>query len=208
MRKFGGPLVLAFLTSALCLTGCTGTDGATPAQTAMTNETTQTRQNIRMYSIPVLKGAATGELTALADKIRDFVSAHPETFSGGYFASDYSKVYFGVAKPDTAAASAYEKLATKLDPGRQRIVTAVARWSWSELDAVKDLLAKNYLMQAKGGIQSVGLNTAIDAVVVGVLRQPGDPALTDKPTVIEIAGRYGDMVAFREESGPVTTLAK
>lgn len=155
-------LVLAFLTSALCLTGCTGTDGATQTQTA-TNETTQTRQTIRIYSIPVLKGAATGELTALADKVRDFVSAHPETFSGGYFASDYSKVYFGVAKPDTAAASAYEKLTTKLDPGRQRIVTAASRWSWSELDAAKDLLAKNYLMQAKGGIQSVGLNTAINS---------------------------------------------
>lgn len=202
------PLVLAVLTCALCVTGCTGADGPVPGQTTPTNDTTQTSENIRIYSDPVFKGAPTGELNVLADKVNEYAMAHPKVFSGTYFASDYSKVYVGVAKPDDPAALAYEELATKLDPGRQRVVTADARWSWYELDALKDLLVKKYLMQGKGGIQSVGLNTAIDSVVIAVLRKPLDPALTDNRTVIEIARHYGDMVVFRESLGPITAAAK
>ncbi|MFE5836015.1 hypothetical protein [Arthrobacter sp. NPDC056493] len=202
------PLVLAVLGCALCVTGCAGADGPAPGPTALTNDTTQTADNIRIYSDPVFKGAPTGVLNVLAGKVNEYAMAHPKVFSGSYFASDYSKVYVGVAKPDDPAASAYEELATKLDPGRHRIVTADARWSWYELDALKDLLAKKYLMQGKGGIQSVGLNTAIDSVVVGVLSKPLDPTLTDNRTVIEIARRYGDMVVFRESLGRITLDAK
>lgn len=202
------PLLLAFLSCALCVAGCTGPDGPAAVQTAPTNDKIQTSENIRIYSDPVFKGAPTGELNVLADKVNEYAMAHPKVFSGAYFASDYSKVYVGVVKQDDPAALAYEELATKLDPGRQRVVTAEARWSWYELDALKDLLAKKYLMQGKGGIQSVGLNTAIDSVVVGVLRKPFDPALTDNRTVIEIARRYGDMVVFRESVGPITAAAE
>ncbi|MBT2551534.1 hypothetical protein [Arthrobacter sp. ISL-5] len=201
-------LMLAFLSCALCVTGCTGADGPAPGQTAPTTTTTPTSETIRIYSDPVFKGAPTGELNVLADKVNEYAMAHPKVFSGTYFASDYSKVYVGVAKSDDPAASAYEKLAAKLDPGRQRVVTADARWSWYELDALKDLLVKKYLTQGKGGIQSVGLNTAIDSVVIAVLRKPLDPALTDNRTVIEIARRYGDMVVFRESLGPITAAAR
>ncbi|MFE4541183.1 hypothetical protein [Arthrobacter sp. NPDC056727] len=178
------------------------------ASTGSQSQTPQASQRIRIYTDPPMPGAPTGVLNALADKVNEFASAYPETFSGAYFASDYSKVYVGVAEPRHAAATAYEELATKMDPGRRRIVTVDVKWSWSELDAVKNVIVQKYLVPAEGGIQSVGLNTSIDSVVVGVLRQPGDVALTDNPTLAEIARRYGDVVVFREESGPITAAAK
>lgn len=75
-------------------------------------------------------------------------------------------------------------------------------------DAVKDTLVEKYLKASKGGIQSIGLDTSRDTVVIGVLMQPGVPRLEDNPTVIEIAERYGDVVMFREELSPITNDAK
>lgn len=106
------------------------------------------------------------------------------------------------------AAIVFERLADRLDPGRNRVVTTEAQWSWSELDAVKDTLVEKYLKASTGGIDSIGLDTSRDAVVIGVLMQPGDPRLEDNPTVIEIVERHGDVVMFRESLGPVSLDAK
>jgi hypothetical protein len=88
------------------------------------------------------------------------VAAHSDTFSGAYFSSDASKIFVGVAEPGDEAAAVFERLADTLDPGRQRVVTTEAKWSWSELDAVKDTLVERYLKASKGGIQSIGLDTS------------------------------------------------
>ncbi|MFP3460853.1 hypothetical protein R5O87_08405 [Arthrobacter globiformis] len=141
---------------------------------------------------------------AIGDKIDDYVAAHPGTFSGAYFSSDSSKILVGVAEPGDKAASIFESLADRLDPGRKRVVTGDAQWSWSELDAVKNTLVKGYLKDSRGGVDSVGLDTSRDTVVVSVLIKRGDPGLADNRTVIEIAERYGDVVMFRQSLGPVS----
>lgn len=158
---------------------------------------------VRLYVEPVFSGQASLELDRIGNEVNEFISLHPHTFSGGYFSSDSSKVMVGVAEPSHEAASAFEELADRLDPGRRQVATIEAQWSWSELDSVKNRLVEEYLRQAKGGVDSVGLNTVLNTVVVAVEIKPGDPALKDNPTVIEIAERYGDSVMFRASAGPV-----
>lgn len=187
------------------MSGCASPDGFADSKAGTPDATPTGRQkSVRIYTEPVYTGQATGELNEVGNLINDYVSAHPDTFSGGYYAADSSKIFVGVAEPDTKAASDFEKLADRLDPGRRRVVTTYAQWSWSELDTVKDTLAEKYLKKSKGGIDSVGLDTSQDTVVVSVLIEPGDPRLEDNPTVLEIAERYGDMVMFRKSSGPVS----
>lgn len=108
----------------------------------------------------------------------------------------------GVSQPEHPAASGFEELANKLDPGRQRVLTKPAKWSWSELDELKNILVQEYLAQNKGDIQSIGLNTALDTVVVTV-RSEGFP-LEGSPAVLKIAEQYGEMVMFRESTGEMT----
>lgn len=158
---------------------------------------------VRLYIEPVFTGQASPELDRIGNEINEFVSLHPDTFSGAYFSLDSSKVMVGVAEPSHEAAAVLEELANKLDPERGQVITTDAERSWSELDSVKDLLAEEYLREAKGGLDSVGLNPALDTVVVSVAIEPGDAPLTDNPTVIEIAERFGDRVMFSESSGPV-----
>jgi hypothetical protein len=162
------------------------------------------KKGVRIYTEPVYTGQASGALNEIGNTINDYVAAHPETFSGGYYSADSSKIFVGVAEPGDKAAADFEKLADRLDPGRRRVVTTDAKWSWSELDAVKDTVAEKYLKESKGGIDSVGLDTSQDTVVVSVLVEPKDPRLEDNPTVLDIADRYGDMVMFRKSSGPVS----
>ncbi|WP_331575024.1 hypothetical protein [Arthrobacter sp.] len=161
-----------------------------------------------IYTDPVYTGQASGELNAIGNQINDYAAAHPDTFSGAYFSSDSSRIFVGVAEPGDEAASIFERLADRLDPGRKRVVTLDAQWSWAELDAVKNILVEKYLKESKGGIDSIGLDTSRDTVVISVLIQRGDPGLEDNPTVIEIAERYGDVVMFRESPGPVSLNAK
>lgn len=59
------------------------------------------------------------------------------------------------------------------------------------------------MSKSKGGIDSVGLDTSRDTVVVAVLIPPGESQLEENPTVVEIAERYGDVVMFKEALGPV-----
>ncbi|MFC9352025.1 hypothetical protein [Arthrobacter sp. NPDC057013] len=107
---------------------------------------------VRIYTDPVYTGQASGELNEIGNKIYHYVAAHPDTFSGAYFSSDSSKIYVGVAEPGDEATSVFERLADRLDPGRKRVVTTDAHWSWSELDAVKKILVVEYLKESKGGI--------------------------------------------------------
>lgn len=51
------------------------------------------------------------------------------------------QIFVGVAEPADKAASDFERLTDRLDPGRRPVVTTDAKWSWSEPDAVKDTLA-------------------------------------------------------------------
>ncbi|MFF2317937.1 hypothetical protein ACFVTE_16900 [Arthrobacter sp. NPDC058097] len=201
MRK-SSPLLIAALVG-LSLTGCSDPYPAnTSAQGQLTQATSAEASGIRLYTEPSFKGQASSELNVINDKIRDYIAVYPEVFSGGYFSSDSSRLMVGVAQPDHPAASDYEELANKLDPGRQRVLTKPAKWSWSALDKVKDILAAEYLVQTKGLIQSVGLNVALDTVVVTV-RSEGFP-LESNPAVLQIAKQYGEMVMFRKSTGEVT----
>lgn len=207
MRNHFRPLLVGVLGLAVCLTGCASLEGYPGAGAGTPEQTPETKKTVRIYTDPVYTGQASGELNAIGNEINDHVAAHPDTFSGAYFSSDSSKIFVGVAKHGDEAAAVFEKLADRLDPGRKRVITTDAQWSWSELDAVKDTLVEKYLKASKGGIDSIGLDTSRDAVVVAVLTQPGDPRLQDNPTVIEITERYGDMVMFRESLGPVSLNA-
>lgn len=186
----------------LSLAGCaephpTNTSG----QEQMTQTTSADASGIRLYTEPRFKGQARLELNVINDKIRDYIAVYPNVFSGGYFSFDSSQLVVGVSKPDHPAASGFEELANKLDPGRQRVLTKPAKWSWSELDQRKNILVQEYLAQNKGDIQSIGLNTALDTVVVTV-RNEGFP-LESNPAVLKIAEQYGDMVMFRKSTGEV-----
>jgi hypothetical protein len=193
------PLLAAVLGVALSLAGC-GIPGADLQPGLQSSkETTQAQKPVRIVTDPVYTGSASGELSSMAHKINLYVTVHPDTFSGAYFASDSSKLFVGVARPSDAAANGLEELAKKLDPGHKQIVLVEAQWSWSELDSVKGILVKKYMGEGQEAIQSVGLNTALDAVVVGVLGRPDIP-IRDNPVVIEIAHHYGDIVVFRETS--------
>lgn len=208
VRNVLKPLLLGILGLLFCLSGCASPDSSPGSGGGSPQETLEVNKPVRIYADPVYTGQATGELNEIGNKINDYVAAHPDTFSGAYFSSDSSRIFVGVAKPGDKAAADFERLADTLDPGRQRVVTADAQWSWSELDAVKNILVKKYLKGSKGGIDSVGLDTSRDTVVISVLIQPGVPRLDDNPTVIEIADRYGDVVMFRESRGPVSLNAK
>jgi hypothetical protein len=201
MRNFS-PLLIAALVG-LSLTGCAEPYPATTSgQGQLTRATSADASGIRLYTEPPYKGQASSELNVIGDKIRDYIAVYPEVFSGGYFSSDSSQLMIGVSQPDHPAASGFEDLANKLDPGRQRVLTKPAKWSWSALDKVKDILAAKYLVQTKGPIQSVGLNVALDTVVVTV-RCEGFP-LESNPAVLQIAEQYGEMVMFRKSPGEVT----
>ncbi|MFF2318652.1 hypothetical protein ACFVTE_20580 [Arthrobacter sp. NPDC058097] len=211
MRNVLKPLLVGILGLLFCLSGCAGLDGfggfggGSPQETL---ETLETNKPVRIYTEPVYTGQASGQLNAIGNKINDYVAAHPDTFSGAYFSSDSTKIFVGVAEPGDEAASVFERLADRLDPGRQRVITADAQWSWSELDAVKNVLVEKYLKESKGGVDSVGIDTSRDTVVISVLIERGDPRLEDNPTVAEIAKRYGDVVMFRQSLGPVSLNAK
>jgi hypothetical protein len=201
MRNFS-PLLIATLVG-LSLAGCSEPYTAnTSGQGQLTQTTPAGASGIRLYTEPSFKGQASSELNVINDKIRDYIAVYPEVFSGGYFSSDSSQLMVGVSQPQHPAASRFEELANKLDPGRQRVLTKPAKWSWSALDKVKNILAPEYLMQDKGSIQSVGLNIALDTVVVTV-RSEGFP-LESNPAVLQIAEQYGEMVMFRESTGEVT----
>jgi predicted small lipoprotein YifL len=178
------PSLVAVLSVALSLAACgiPGPDAQPGLQSPA--ETAPAPKPVRIVTDPAYTGSASGELSGLADKINLYVS---------------SKLFVGVARPSDAAAKGLEELARKLDPGHKQIILVEAQWSWSELDSVKDILVKKYMGKGQEAIQSVGLNTALDAVVVGVLGRPGIP-IRDNPAVIEIAHRYGDVVVFRETS--------
>jgi hypothetical protein len=201
MRNFP-PLLIAAVVG-LSLTACAEPYPAnTSGQGQLTQATSADASGIRLYTEPSFKGQASSELNVINDKIRDYIAVYPEVFSGGYFSSDSSQLMVGVAQPNHPAASGFEELANRLDPGRQRVLTKSAKWSWSALDKVKDILAAEYLMQTKGRIQSVGLNVALDTVVVTV-RCEGFP-LESNPAVLQIAEQYGEMVMFRKSTGEVT----
>lgn len=203
MRNFS-PLLVAALVG-LSLTGCsepylTNTSGHEQEQPIQTKSAKEL--GIRLYIEPSYKGQASSQLNVISDKIRDYIAKYPEVFSGGSFSSDSSQVMIGVSQPDHPAASGFEELANKLDPGRQRVLTKPAKWSWSELDELKNILVQEYLAQNKGDIQSIGLNTALDTVVVTV-RSEGFP-LESNPAVLKIAQQYGEMVMFRKSTGEIT----
>lgn len=204
MKRVLRPLLVGILGLLICLSGCASLEGYAGSGAGSPEGTPGTKKPLRIYTDPVYTGQASGELNEIGNTINDYVAAHPDTFSGGYFSADSSKIFVGVAEPGDKAASDFEKLADRLDPGRRQVVTTDAQWSWSELDAVKDTLAEEYLKESKGGIDSVGLDTSRDTVVVSVLVEPGDPRLEDNPTVLEVAERYGDMVMFRKSLGPVS----
>lgn len=198
------PLVMGILGLLMYLSGCAVVGGPADSVGGSPEGRPETKNPVRIYTEPVYVGQATGELNEIGNTINDYVAAHPKTFSGGYYSTDSSTIFVGVTEPGDKAAVGFEKLANRLDPGRRRAVTTDARWSWSELDAVKDIVAEKYLKRSVGGIDSVGLDISQDAVVVSVLIEPGDPRLEDNPTVLEIAEKYGDMVMFRKSSGPVS----
>jgi hypothetical protein len=208
VRNVLKPLLVGILGLLFCLSGCASLDGYAGSGGGPPQETLETNKPVRIYTEPVYTGQASGELNAIGDKINDYVAAHPDTFSGAYFSSDSTKIFVGVAEPGNEAATVFERLADRLDPGRQRVITADAQWSWSELDAVKNVLVEKYLKESKGGVDSVGLDTSKDTVVISVLIERGDPGLEDNPTVVEIAKRYGDVVMFRQSLGPVSLNAK
>lgn len=189
VRNVLKPLLVGILGLLFCLSGCATLDGHAGSGGVSPQETLETKKPLRIYTDPVYTGQAGGELNAIGNKINDYLAAHPDTFSGAYFSSDSSKIFVGVAEPGDEAASVFERLADRLDPGRKRVVTADAQWSWSELDAMKNILVEKYLKESKGGINSVGLDTSRDTVVISVLIERGDPGLKDNPTVIEIAER-------------------
>ena len=189
----------AVLGVALCMAACGTPGGDAQPGVQSPKEATQAQKPVRIVTDPVYTGSASGELSSIAHKINLYVTAHPDTFSGAYFSSDSSKLFVGVVTPSDAAAKGLEELTKKLDPGGKLVVLVDAEWSWSKLDSVKDILVEKYMAKGSEAIQSVGLNTALDAVVVGVLGRPDIP-IRDNPTVIEIAHHYGDVVVFRETS--------
>jgi len=193
------PSLAAVLGVALSLAAC-GIPGA-DAQPGLQSpaETARAQKPVRIVTDPAYTGSASGELSGMADKINLYVTAHPDAFSGAFFSVDSSKLFVGVARPSDPAAKGLEELARKLDPGHKQIILVEAQWSWSELDSVKDILVKKYMGKSQEAILSVGLNTALDAVVVGVLGRRDIP-IRDNPAVIEIAHHYGDVVVFRETS--------
>ncbi|WP_354260083.1 hypothetical protein [Arthrobacter sp. OAP107] len=120
-----------------CLSGCARLDGHAGSGGGAPQETPETSKPVRIYTDPVYTGQASGELNAIGNKINDYTAAHPDTFSGTYFSSDSSKIFVGVVEPGDEAASVFERLADRLDPGRKRVVTVDAQWSWTELDALR-----------------------------------------------------------------------
>ncbi|MFF2030968.1 hypothetical protein [Arthrobacter sp. NPDC058192] len=199
MKDLSKPSLAVVLGAAFCLAACGAPGSDAQPGPPSANGTTQAQKPVRIVTDPVYTGSASGELTNIADKVNEYVTAYPDTFSGAYFSADSSKLFVGVSKPSDTAAKGLEELAKKQDPGHKQIVLVDAQWSWSKLDSVREILVKKYMGRDKVAIQSVGLNTALDAVVVGVLRQSDIP-LRDNPTVIEIAHQYGDVVVFRETS--------
>ena len=204
MKSALRPFVMGVLGLLMCLSGCAIPEGHADLRAGSPEERPETKNPIRIYTEPVYTGQATAELNEIGNTVNDYVAAHPKTFSGGYYSADSSKIFVGVAESGDKAAVEFEKLANRLDPGRRRVVTTDARWSWSELDAVKDFVAEKYLKTSEGGVDSVGLDISQDTVVVSVMIEPGDPRLEGNPTVLEIADKYGDMVMFRKSSGPVS----
>jgi hypothetical protein len=200
MRNFS-PLLIATLVG-LSLTGCSESYPASlSGQGQLTQTTSAGASGIRLYTQPPTKGQASSELKVINDKIRDHILLYPEVFSGGYFSADSSQLMVGVSQPEHPAASRFEELANTLDPGRQRVLTKPAKWSWSALDKVKNILVPEYLTQDKGSIQSIGLNIPLDTVVITV-RSEGFP-LESNPDVLQIAKQYGEMVMFRKSTGEV-----
>lgn len=205
MKNVFKALSAAVLAVCLGLTACAAPEENGRQDERRPQETVQTQKVIRIYTDPAYKGQANAALKELADKINGHVAAHPDTFSGSYFSSDSTKLLVGVARPGDKAATDLEKLVDQLDPRHQSVVMTAARWSWTELEAVKDRLVAEYLKTRKGGLQSVGLDTSRNAVVVHVLRKPDGPRLEENPIVIEIANHYGDVVMFGEAPGSIST---
>lgn len=117
MRKFS-PLLIATLVG-LSLNGCSEPyPASTSGQGQLTQMTSTAASGIRLYTEPPIKGETSPELRDIVDKIRDYVWMYPDVFSGGYISSDSSQLMVGVSQPEHPAASGFEELANKLDPGR------------------------------------------------------------------------------------------
>lgn len=159
---------------------------------------------VRIYTDPSYIGEAGSELVEIGNEINRYVSAHPDTFSGGYFSGDSSEFHVGIARADDAAVPALEELADRLDPGRRLVKTSLVARSWSQLDAVKNSIVRDYLSTNEGGVTSVGLDISAGAAVVGILRKPGDVSVMENTTALAITARYGDAVMFREVPGPTS----
>jgi hypothetical protein len=89
----------------ICLSGCASKEGYTGSGAGSPEETPGTKKPVRIYTDPVYTGHS-GELNEIGNTINDYVSAHPDTFSGGYFSADSSKIFIGVAEPGDKAAAA------------------------------------------------------------------------------------------------------
>lgn len=160
---------------------------------------------IRIYQIPhVAGGGPSLALSELGNTLNEFAARHPTVFSGTWFAPEQELFVVGVALPKDPAAAELEALRGRLDPGLVSTRTVPARFSWAQLEAMKQQIVDDFLLHATAGVNGVGLDVVNNAVVVTILRSGKDPALTDNVAVLAIAAKYADAVEFEETSSPAT----
>jgi hypothetical protein len=148
-------------------------------------------------------GEVSAELSPLEQEVNNLVLAHPSDFAGTYFSADRSVINIAVARPGFPPAEAMESLLERRDPDGTLAELVPVKFSWVELNSVKKDIVEGYLMPQAEGVQWVGLDTSRNTVVVGMIRETDDAALTENPAAIEIAERFGESVMFRESAGEV-----
>ncbi len=167
---------------------------------------------IQRYEDPTFdrtKGNPTTDMEVAANALNDFIGAHPDVFSGAWWTTDYSGFVVGVAYPQDPAAVEYEALRKELDPGLRFTQIHDAKYSLDFLLArqqeIVDKYMSNGVTPVTGMVTGVGPDLLHDRITVMIVRTTGDPQLEDFKTVQEMAGKYGDDVAFEESAG-VSTL--
>jgi len=192
---------------ALAVTACapagTGAPGPSTVMAKPVVETSTPTPVIRLYTQPNFKGSEGVASSVLADKLNEFAWNHQAVLSGVWPTNEGTLVV-GVARPEDPVVAQLDALRQKLDPGLKISRTIPAKYSYAQLDSIREGILASMTAGKYADINAWGPNPTDDAVCVEIFRTGTDPTLQQNATVKELVQTYGDAVEFSESSSRLT----
>ena len=208
MKTMRGSIVAGLVAGcaglAFALVACAPDGTSAPGPSAVTAKsvvaTSMPVPVIRLYTLPDFKGSEGVASSVLAEKLNEFTWDHQGAFSG-VWPTNKGTLVVGVARPDDPAVAQLDALRNKLDPGLKISRTVPAKYSYTQLDAIREGILASTTAGKYADINGWGPNPTDEAVHVEIFRTDKDPTLQQNATVKELVKTYGDAVEFSESSG-------